>query len=96
MKKRSKKKKKEIDFTHNFCVHNPANWRWILGSCEQLPVSRNQSNDIVTRENKSRTRESGRRRGIEVAGKEPSRKARSNNIYLPRWRALRCVQVQRN
>lgn len=36
--KRVKKKKKKNEFTHNFCVHNPANWRWILGSCEQLPV----------------------------------------------------------
>lgn len=63
MKRVKKKKKTKSQFTHNFCVHNLANWRWILGSCEQLPVSSvsKPTNDIVTRENKSRTEESGRR-----------------------------------
>lgn len=63
MKRVKKKKKTKSQFTHNFCVHNLANWRWILDSCEQLPVSSvsKPTNDIVTRENKSRIEESGRR-----------------------------------
>lgn len=48
-KELKKKKRAKSQFTHNFCVHNPANWRWILGSCEQLPVPSvsKPTNDIV-------------------------------------------------
>lgn len=90
MKRVKKKKRAKSQFTHNFCVHNPANWRWILGSCEQLPVPSvsKPTNDIVKT---NRGREKAEGGTVTKKGLVPRRL----KIIWPRWRAS-FVQVQRN